>query len=56
MSGRLVFLLLSSPGVLGGCFYEPDANGHVTVPDGVEQLENAAFEGCSALVSIVFSI
>ena len=38
MSGRLLFLLLSCPGVLGGCLYTPDADGHVTVPDGVEQL------------------
>ena len=52
MSGRLLVLLLSSPGVLGGCLYTPDANGHVTVPDGVEQLDGWAFESCTALVSI----
>jgi len=48
----LLLLLLSSPGVLGGCSYTPDANGHVTVPDGVERLEDGAFNGCWSLVSI----
>ena len=52
MSGRLLFLLLSSPGVLGFCLYTPDANGHVTVPDGVERLEDYAFYECTSLVSI----
>ena len=52
MYGRLLFLLLSCPGVLGGCLYTPDANGHVTVPDGVEQLEDSAFYDCTSLVSI----
>jgi len=52
MSGRLLFLLLSFPGVLGGCLYTPDANGHVTVPDGVERLEDRAFIRCTSLVSI----
>ena len=46
MYGRLLFLLLSSPGVLGGCLYEPDENGHVTVPEGVTSLGNNAFKIC----------
>ena len=52
MSRRLLFLLLSCPGVLGGCFIVPDATGHVTVPDDVTSLETDAFKGCDALVSI----
>jgi len=52
MSGRLLFLLLSCPGVLGSCLYTPDANGHVAVPDGVERLEDGAFYQCKSLVSI----
>jgi len=46
----LLFLLLGTPGVLGGCLYTPDANGHVTVPDGVERLEDSAFYYCTSLV------
>ena len=42
----------SSPGVLGGCLYTPDVNGHVTVRDGVERIESSAFEGCTSLASI----
>ena len=52
MSGRLLFLLLSSPGVLGRCFIAPDADGHVTVPNGVQRLEEKAFKSCKTLVSI----
>ena len=39
-------------GPMGGCLYEPDRNGHVTVPNGVERVEDGAFRSCTALVSI----
>ena len=52
MSGRLLFLLLSTPGVLGRCAYTPDANGHVTVPDGVVELGAYAFDGCTSITTV----
>ena len=54
MSKRLLFLLLSSPCVLGGCAYEPDANGYLPWPfaDGLKRLPSRAFEGCATLRSI----
>ena len=45
-------VLLALGGVAAGCLYTPDANGHVSVPDGVTSIGDAAFENCFTLVSI----
>jgi hypothetical protein len=48
----VALVLLGLGGVAAGCLYTPDANGHATVPHGITSIGDAAFEGCSALVSI----
>ena len=37
---------------LGVCLYEPDANGHVVVPNGVTTIGRSAFAQCSTMISI----
>jgi hypothetical protein len=37
------------------CLYQPDANGHVSVPDGVTLIAAGAFKGCKTLKSITIS-
>ena len=45
-------VLLALGGVAAGCLYTPDANGHVTVPDGITSIGDADFEDCDTMVSI----
>ena len=53
LSSLLQFLLLASvTEVEGGCLYQPDESGHVTVPDGVASIEGGAFWGCTSLASV----
>ena len=44
--------LLGLGGVAAGCLYDPDANGHAVVPDGVTSIGSRAFSQCISLVSI----
>ena len=47
-----ILVLLAVGGVAAGCLYTPDANGHVTVPDGITSIGDADFEDCDTMVSI----
>ena len=38
--------------VYAGCAITPDANGHVTIPDGVKSIRKGAFYKCTTLISV----
>ena len=49
----LTLLVLSqAPAALAACAIEPDANGHVTIPDGQTSIADNAFESCTTITSI----
>ena len=49
---RLQLLARALPVVRGGCFIQPDANGHVVVPEGTTSLPDSAFYQCYELKTI----
>ena len=45
-------MLHLSSGVLAGCWYAPDVNGHAVVPEGITSIGDKAFYQCDSLHSI----
>ena len=48
----LVALLCLQPGH-AGCWIQPDASGHVTIPDGRTYIQADAFKDCTSLKSVI---
>ncbi|SVD35760.1 uncharacterized protein METZ01_LOCUS388614, partial [marine metagenome] len=47
----IVALLCLQP-AYAGCLYEPDSDGHVTIPSSVTEIGDYAFSGCNSLKSV----
>ena len=53
-AGMLVCVaaLLCLQTAYAGCLYEPDSNGHVTIPSSVTEIGESAFQDCNSLTSV----
>ena len=48
LSSILLILLSQAPAALAACAIEPDANGHVTIPDDWTSIASYAFSSCTS--------